>query len=92
MWLYKKRSEATKSTEMPQQSHKVAGLLVHQGDSLHIRCSDADEMCRRAQSRRNAEQPGKLSDVKNSVWSYQTHHNAVVGEHGIPLPFVDRRS
>ena len=93
MWLIKKgkvHSEAKVSPEMPQRSRHVAGLIV-QGDALHVRCSDADEMCRRAQAQRDAGQPGKINDLRKTVWSYQTHNNAVLGEHGVPLPFIDRR-
>jgi hypothetical protein len=81
-------SDATNAAIMRHPGRRFPGVLV-QGDTLSVLCQSADEICRASKSQLDSDLYEDLNRLRNRLWSFLTHYKAVLGEHGIPLPFAD---
>lgn len=81
-------SDQTNAAVMCHPGRRFPGVLI-QGDSLSTLCADADEICERIG--RGGEGFEEANDLRNALWSYLTHYKTVLAEHGLPLPFSDRK-
>jgi hypothetical protein len=82
-------SDATNAAVMRHPGRKFPGVLV-QGDTLHSMCQTADSACAAGKQKLSPEQFLELNQLRNHLQSLLSHFKAVLGEHGVPLPFSDR--
>ena len=82
-------SDATNSAVMRHPERRFPGVLV-QGDTLHTLCVAADASCKAALGRISPEVYENLNELRNHLWDLLNHYKAVLGEHQIPLPFMER--
>jgi hypothetical protein len=81
-------SDAANAAVMRHPGRRFPGVLI-QGDSLHVLCHQADSISVDARSRLNEESFEELEELRNALWGLLSHYKAVLGEHGIPLPFSE---
>lgn len=79
-------SDQTNVAVLRHPDRRFPGILI-QGDSLYTLCMRADAACAGADKTDEAYQ--ELNALRNALWSYLLHYKAVLGEHGIPLPFAE---
>jgi hypothetical protein len=79
-------SDKTNRAILRHPSRNFPGILV-QGDDLNSLCQNADHLCATAKGSLDPESYGELNTLRNALWDYLVHYKAVLGEHGIPLPF-----
>jgi hypothetical protein len=81
-------SDATNQAVMRHPGRRFPGVLI-QGDTLYSLCQQTDAVSANAKSRLDAESFQELNDLRNALWGFLSHYKAVLGEHGIPLPFSE---
>jgi hypothetical protein len=81
-------SDATNQAILRHPGRRFPGVLV-QGDTLWTLCYKADELCLNGRNQLDARHYQELNELRNALWSFLTHYKAVLGEHGIPLPFCE---
>jgi hypothetical protein len=81
-------SDATNAAVMRHPARHFPGVLV-QGDTLYSLCRQADSICTYARSRLDEERFDELNGLRNDLWGFLSHYKAVMGEHGIPLPYSE---
>jgi len=80
-------SDATNAAVMRHPGRRFPGLLI-QGDSLYLLCQQADEVCALIGRGR----PGfdEANELRSRFWAMLNHYKAVLDEHKLPLPSVER--
>src|SRR5262249_12548796 len=81
-------SDVSNAAVMRHPGRRFPGVLV-QGDTLYTLCYRADVACRGAKSRLDSESYEELNELRNHLWSLLSHYKVILGEHEIPLPFVE---
>jgi hypothetical protein len=79
-------SDETNLAVMRHPGRKFPGVLV-QGDTLHVLCTRLDELCAAARAQLTEGEYAELNELRNGLHAKLSHYKAVLGEHGIPLPF-----
>ncbi len=82
-------SDTGNAAVLRHPGRRFPGVLV-QGDSLSNLCYRADEVCAALCSQIDADSFFELNELRNELWSFLAHYKAVLAEHSLPLPFVDR--
>ena len=81
-------SDVSNSAVMRHPGRRFPGVLV-QGDTLSILCSTADRICARSRTNIDEDAYLELNELRNSLWGFLIHYKTILGQHDIPLPFVD---
>ena len=81
-------SDLSNSAVMRHPQRSFPGVLI-QGDTLHRLCLMADAACEGANSLRGTDAWDELIALRESLRDKLTHYKAVLGEHGLPLPFSE---
>lgn len=79
-------SDQTNSAVVRHPGRRFPGVLV-QGDTLYSLCHQADGVCQEVS--RDHPAYDELNDLRNHLWRLLSHYKLVLGEHGLPLPFVE---
>ena len=83
-------ADTTNRAVIRHPDRRFPGVLV-QGDTLYSLCHDADRACQAARPTLDWEAYAELHDLRNALWSFLTHYQSVLLEHGLPLPFPEDR-
>lgn len=81
-------SDKTNAAVMRHPGRRFPGVLI-QGDSLSILCRRADTVCEAEKASGTGESYAEANELRNALQALLSHYKAVLGEHGIPLPFSD---
>ena len=81
-------SDVSNAAVMRHPGRRFPGVLVL-GDTLSSLCYQADAACKEARSGLDPDSYDELNELRNHLWALLTHYRTVLGEHNIPLPFVD---
>jgi hypothetical protein len=53
-------------------------------------CGSADRVCAQGRAQLDDDTYQDLNNLHSHLWSFLRHNTIVLGEHDIPLPFMDR--
>jgi hypothetical protein len=81
-------SDQSNAVVMRHPGRRFPGVLM-QGDTLRGFCAQLDAVCAEAERRLSEDGYGELDLLRNHLRELLDHYKAVLGEHGIPLPFGD---
>jgi hypothetical protein len=79
-------SDASNFAVMRHPGRRFPGMLV-QGDSLHTLVTKADRLCAALEPGSEASEHAR--ELRDNLRARLDHYKKVLGEHGIPLPFVE---
>ena len=81
-------SDQSNAAVLKHPQRRFPGVLI-QGDSLHALCAQADAACSSARGKLSPDEYDELNELRNTLRGYLNHYKVVLGEHKMPLPFVE---
>ncbi len=80
-------SDETSAAVIRHPDRKFPGVLL-QGDTLHSMCQQADTAL--AKLDRSSDAYNELNEIRNTLWSLQTHYKTTLVEHDLTMPFSEQ--